>query len=85
MNSGDEVLIGVQFFAPTALNVPDNVAVFAPNGTNADRGCERQPMLDAQTGIGLICRISSGGMWTVRIFGREGESTGAYAVSLVVN
>lgn len=85
VNNGDEVLIGVQFFAPTVLNVPDNVAVFAPDGTNADRSCDRQPMLDAQTGIGLICRISSGGVWTVRIFGREGESTGAYAVSLVVN
>lgn len=83
--AGDEVLIGVQFFSPTAVNVPTNVSVFDPSGVNAESVCERQVMLDAQTGIGLICRISTSGTWTLRIFGREGESTGAYAVSLVKN
>ncbi len=82
---GAEVLIGVQFFSDTAQNVPQHVALFDPQGREAGGACERQRIIDDFTGIGLICRISQGGQWSLRIFGREGESTGAYAVSIVFN
>jgi hypothetical protein len=79
---GEELLVGIQFFSPTASRVSRNVAVLDPDGENAERACARDRIIQGDSGLALDCRIHRSGVWRLRIFGREGESTGAYVVSI---
>jgi hypothetical protein len=79
--AGEEIAIAVQFFSPFADNVPENVAVIDPAGRLADDQCERDYILDQYTGIVYICDINVSGVWKVRIFGKERESSGVYVVT----
>lgn len=79
--SGDEVAVALQFFSPFAEDVIANVAVLDPNDDPAGDRCERQIIIDAQTGAAYICEIDISGGWTIRVFGREGASSGVYVVS----
>ena len=80
--AGEEVVVGIQFFSPTASRVSRNVAILNPIGRNAENQCMRDRILQGDSGTVLICRIDGTGVWRVRIFGRDGESTGAYVVSV---
>lgn len=79
--SGEEIAVAVQFFSPLADNVIGNVAVLDPNDYLAGSRCERQIIIDRQTGAAYICQIDVSGAWRIRIFGREGESSGVYVVT----
>jgi serine/threonine protein kinase len=81
VTSGEEIAVGVQFLSPTATRVTQNVAVLKPDGTPAGGQCQQDHILDGDTGIAYDCRIDQSGDWRIRIFGIEGESSGAYAAS----
>ncbi len=78
---GEELAIAVQFFSPFAENVPENVAIMDPAGRLAKARCQRDFILDQYTGVVYICNIDMNGVWRVRIFGKERESSGVYVVT----
>ncbi|MBZ0298969.1 MAG: hypothetical protein K8J31_04465, partial [Anaerolineae bacterium] len=80
--AGEEVAIGIQFFSPTAQRVNRNIAILDPEGKDADRLCPRDRILQGDNGAAIICTIHRSGTWQVRLLGREGESSGAYVVSV---
>jgi DUF971 family protein len=71
----------VQFFSPFAQDVYPNVAVIDPVGKLAGERCRREIIIDDKTGAAFICSIDVGGEWQVRIFGRDGKSSGVYIVT----
>jgi serine/threonine protein kinase len=82
-NAGEEVNIGVWFVSPSANQVARNVAVIDPQGIDARALCQAEQFIPgADTNIGFICRINQTGRWQVRLFGIEGQSTGAYFVTI---
>jgi hypothetical protein len=81
-SAGEEMAVMVQFLSPTANRVSRNVAILDPSGANAERDCTRDTILQGDSGVVLDCRIQRTGVWRLRIFGRDGESTGAYVVSV---
>lgn len=81
-NRGGSFALLVQFMSPNATGVGRNVAVLDSAGSDAEDVCERQQLIGGDTGVAFTCRATRGGEWSVRIFGRQGESTGAYVVSL---
>jgi hypothetical protein len=78
---GEVLAVAVQFFSPFAENVVDNVAVKDPEGRAAGERCQRDFIIDEKTGVVFICRVDVSGDWLLRIYGREGESSGVYIVS----
>lgn len=78
---GENLAVAVQFFSPFAEDVSSHVAIFDPNERIAERRCSHEVILDEQTGAAYICDIDVSGTWTIRIYGREGASTGVYVVS----
>ena len=80
--SGDELAIGIQFFSPTAQRVNRNIAILDPSGRNAESYCERNRILEGDNGAAIICNIHETGKWSLRLLGIEGQSTGAYVVSI---
>lgn len=79
---GTEVTVGVWFASPTANRVSRNVAIIDPNGLNGDSRCQRDALFSgSDTSVAFTCQINQSGNWRVRIFGIEGESTGAYFVT----
>jgi hypothetical protein len=81
-NSGEELAIGVQFFSPTAQKVGPNVAVLDPDDLNAEGHCQRDSILKDNSGVAFICQIHVTGNWKLQLFGRAGESTGVYVVTV---
>ena len=81
LDSGTEVNIAIWFASPTANHVGHNVAVLDPSGHNADSVCRRDKMFAGDTNIAFNCAINQSGTWKVRIFGIDGDSTGAYFVT----
>lgn len=79
--SGAELSIYVQFISMTAKNVSRNVAIVDALGNDAEARCDRGGILTDNSGVTFTCQIDRGGGWRVRIFGREGESSGAYYVT----
>jgi hypothetical protein len=77
-----EVAIYVQFLSLTAKAARRNVAVLDAAGQDARGRCQRDAILQDGSGIIFTCQVDRGGTWTVRIFGKEGESSGAYFVSV---
>lgn len=78
---GSEVVIGVQFFSPTATKVPANAAVLDADGYNAGAKCQRDAILTDGSSVAFTCQIDQSGTWKLQLFGRSGESTGVYAVT----
>lgn len=79
--SGQEVAIAVWF--PAANKVSKNVALLDPQGVSAEALCSRGPLLaDDGTNIALSCHLNQAGQWKIRLIGIDGESTGAYFVSV---
>ena len=66
---GVELAIAVQFFSPFAENVPENVAILDPEGNLAGSRCQRDFILDQNTGVVYVCNIDMNGVWRVLIFG----------------
>lgn len=81
-SAGEEIAVMVQFLSPTASSVSRNVAILNPDGGNAEQQCIRDSILQGDNGVVLVCNIDRTGVWRVRLFGRDGESTGAYVVSI---
>lgn len=81
LSAGDEVNIAVWFASPTANHVGHNVAVLDPTGHNADSVCQRDRMIAGDTNVVFNCLIKQTGIWKIRIFGIDGDSTGAYFVT----
>lgn len=79
--NGENLAVAVQFFSPFAENVPAHVAIFDPNGQIAERRCQREVIIDEITGAAYICAIDVSGTWKIRIYGREGASTGVYVIT----
>ena len=79
---GEELVVALQFFSPTAQGVGRNVAVFDANGGEARERCLRDSILAGNTGVAFTCTIHTSGEWSLRVYGREGESTGAYFASV---
>lgn len=79
---GDEIAIAIQFFSPTAQRVGRNVAILDPNGHDAGMRCQRNQLFGGDSGAAYICMIDVSGTWMMRVYGREGESSGAYFVSV---
>ncbi len=77
-----EVAIYVQFLSLTAKAARRNVAVLDASGRDARGRCQRDAILQDGSGVIYTCQVDQGGTWTVRIFGKEGESSGAYFVSV---
>lgn len=80
--AGEEVAIGIQFFSPSAQRVNRNIGVLDPQGKDAVGQCDRDQILQGDNGAVITCQIDRTGIWQVRILGREGESGGAYVVSV---
>jgi len=78
---GSSIAVAVQFFSPFANDVYPNVAIVDPNGRPAGDRCRREIIIDDKTGAAFICDIDTRGEWLIRIFGREGKSSGAYIVT----
>jgi serine/threonine protein kinase len=82
-NTGDEISIGIWFVSPTATRVSRNVAILDSNNANAESYCQRDNLFDGgDTNIAFTCPISLSGTWKVRVFGIDGESTGAYFITV---
>ncbi|HLV36551.1 MAG TPA: tetratricopeptide repeat protein [Spirillospora sp.] len=79
---GEEIAVGIQFFSPTAQQVGRNVTVLDPDGRSAEGVCQRDRILQGDNGVVFICPVHRSGEWRVRLFGREGESSGAYVVAI---
>ncbi|MEM6530563.1 MAG: hypothetical protein AAF653_19855, partial [Chloroflexota bacterium] len=79
--AGSSIAVAVQFFSPFAENVFPNVAIIDPDEQLAGDRCRREIIIDAQTGAAFICTIDISGDWRVRIFGRDGASSGVYVVT----
>ncbi len=79
---GQEVVVGIQFFSPTAQSVGRNVTILDPDDRSAESRCERDRILQGDNGLVLICPVHRSGWWKVRLFGREGESSGVYVVAI---
>ncbi len=79
---GDELAIGIQFFSPTAQRVNRNIAILDPSGRDAENQCERNRILQGDNGAAIICNIHQAGTWSLRLLGIEGQSTGAYVVTI---
>jgi serine/threonine protein kinase len=80
-----EFAVYVQFVSADARNVPPNVAVLDEAGIRA-AGCafsDSQITTD-RTSVTITCIPQSSGKWKVRIFGKDGESTGFYFIGLSV-
>jgi hypothetical protein len=82
VSAGDEIAVAIQFLSPTAQRVSENVALVKPDGHAAGNLCEMSHILDGDTGIAFSCMIDQTGKWEMRVFGIEGESSGAYTASL---
>lgn len=80
--AGEEVAIGIQFFSPSAQRVNRNIGILDPQGKDAVRQCSRDQILQGDNGAVITCQIDRSGVWQVRLLGREGESSGAYVVSV---
>jgi serine/threonine protein kinase len=81
-NSGENMAIYVQFISLTAKNAPRNVAIINPFGEDGRDVCNVDDILQDGSGVVYDCDINISGAWKVRIFGREGESSGAYFFSI---
>lgn len=80
--AGDELAVGLKFFSPTALDIRSNVVLLTPDGQPA-LGCTAdQPIAGDPSSIAFSCLVTQSGTWKLRIFGVDGESTGAYTVLL---
>lgn len=79
--AGDEIAIAIQFFSPFAQRVGRNVRLFDAQGDTDEADCQRDTILSGDTGVAFICQIDVSGEWKLRLFGREGESSGAYVVA----
>ena len=82
VTGGEEIAVLVQFISPTAHNVAHNVAIFDNNGRDAESRCYRDALMTDNSGTIFVCTVDQSGKWSIRIFGREGESTGAYMVQV---
>ncbi|MBZ0289870.1 MAG: hypothetical protein K8I30_19765, partial [Anaerolineae bacterium] len=80
-SAGEEIAIAIQFFSPTAKAVEKNVAVLDTDDVNAANHCQRDQIFTDGSGAAFICIIHRGGKWKLQVFGRDGESTGAYVVT----
>jgi hypothetical protein len=78
--SGEEVVVGVQFFSPSANRVNRNIAILDPD--DRETSCDRNRILQGDNGSMIICDIHKPGTWKMRVLGIEGQSTGAYFVSV---
>lgn len=78
--SGEEVAVGVQFFSPSANRVNRNIAILDPDGRKIN--CDRSRILQGDNGSMIVCNIHKGGTWKMLVLGIEGQSTGAYFVSV---
>ena len=79
---GEELAIGIQFFSPTAQRVSRNIAILDPGGRNAGGECQQDSLLQGDNGLIFSCQIHMSGDWQIRLFGREGESSGVYVVAI---
>jgi hypothetical protein len=79
---GEELAVGIQFFSPTAQRVSRNIAILDPAGRNAEGQCVRDSLLQGDNGVIFSCQIYASGDWQIRLFGREGESSGVYVVAV---
>lgn len=82
VKAGRTYNVVVVFSSPTATRVNKQVAVLDANGLSAESRCRREPPIDANMDISamLTCTVDADGVWRVRVFGVEGESTGDYFV-----
>ncbi len=81
--SGQELAFAVWFVSPTANRVAKNVAVLNANDQDVTSICFHDQLIPgADTNIVFTCRINQTGQWKVRVFGIDGESTGAYFVTV---
>ena len=81
-DAGENLAIAVQFFSLGAGNVPRNVVILDPDGHEASSHCRHETIMDANSGAAFVCQIHLSGQWQIRILGRDGESTGAYVVTM---
>lgn len=79
---GEDIAVALQFFSPAAQGVRRNVAIFDPNGEDARDRCMRDTLFGGDNGVAFICTIDLSGTWSLRVYGRESESTGAYFASV---
>jgi serine/threonine protein kinase len=83
VQTGQEMAIAVWFVSPTANRVAKNVAILNSGRQDITALCQHDVLIPgSDTSVILTCRIDQTGTWRVRIFGIDGESTGAYFVSV---
>lgn len=81
--SGSEADIGIRFFSSTAHNIIENIVVLNPAGEVSTAVCQQDSIMGDGADLALICNISMSGTWRIRLLGIDGESTGAYVISLI--
>ena len=79
---GEQFAIAIQFFSPYAQRVSRNVAIVDALGQDVGRSCRSDQILEGDTGMAFVCQAGATGYWNLRVYGREGESTGAYFVTV---
>jgi hypothetical protein len=82
VSAGEEIAIGVQFFSPMAQRVNRNLAIFGPDGRDAEAHCQRERILQGDSGAAIVCLAHQSGLWHVRLLGRSDESVCAYVVTV---
>jgi hypothetical protein len=84
LDSKGEITFAVWFVSPTANRVGHNIAIFDPSGNNAESICRRDKLMSGvgDTNVTLTCNIQQTGIWKVRLLGIDGDSTGAYFITV---
>jgi serine/threonine protein kinase len=76
---GNTIYLLTQFLSPSATSVSRNVAIIDAQGQPVS--CDRQRLLEGDSGVIAVCNVRTPGEWKLRVLGIQGESTGAYLVS----
>jgi len=82
VTSGQTMGMGVFFISKTAQHVSKNVAVVDSTGQSAGNRCQIQRNANQDTSVSFSCKVDQTGQWSVRVLGIDGESTGAYVVTV---
>lgn len=84
VRAGETFGVGLWSASLTAKQVGENVAVLDTDGNNAEAHCTRSREGSEDTNVQFRCQVNQNGRWRVRIFGIDGESSGAYWVTVAV-
>ncbi len=79
---GQDMAVVIQFMSPSAQRVKRNVTLLNALGQDVGGICRAEQVLSGDTGMAYACQVPVSERWTLRVYGRDGESTGVYFVTI---